>query len=403
MSSLFARHLRRLSTTVSGDTAAAISSSISASRALAKLRTEHDPDKVLKIYSSVSDHDSSLLSRRYAQDLTVKRLAVSQRFSDVETLIESRKSDPKIKEEAFLSTLIRSYGVAGMFDHALKTYDQINELGACRSSISFNALLAACNQCKLFERVPLLFDEMPVKYSVVPDKVSYGILVKAYCEMELPEKAMEVVKTMEEKRIEVTAVTLTTILNVLYKKGMADEAKGIWDEMVKKGCELDVAAYNVRAMHAHPGKPEDVKALIEEMIDAGLKPDTISYNYLMTSYCKNGMMDEAYEVYRGMEKKGCRPNPTTYRTLISYLCKNESFEKGYKVFKQSVKYHKIPDFETLQHLVQGLVKRNKTKDAKGLIRTVKKVFPATLNDWKKIEEELGLVSSPDSSKTSAIA
>ncbi|KAL9689821.1 hypothetical protein QQ045_010211 [Rhodiola kirilowii] len=394
MSSLFlARHLRRFCTTAS-DAAAAIPSSISASRALAKLRTEHDPDKVLKIYASVSDHDSSPLSRRYAQDLAVKRLAVSQRFSDIESLIESRKSEPKIKEEAFLSTLIRSYGVAGMFDHALRTYDEIEELGSRRSSISFNALLAAANQCKLYETVPKLFDEMPVKYGVIPDKVSYGILVKAYCQLGLTEKAMEIVKAMEEKRIEVTAVTLTTILNVLYKKGMVDEANRIWDEMVKKGCQLDVAAYNVRAMYLHGGKPEDVKALLEEMVEAGVKPDTISYNYLTTSYCKNEMLDEAYELYQGMDKKGCHPNPATYRTLIFYLCKNENFEKGYKVFKHSVKFHKIPDFETLRLLVQGLVKKKKIKDAKGLIRTVKKAFPASVNDWNKVEEEHGLLPKP---------
>ena len=67
--------------------------------------------------------------------------------------------------------------------------------------------------------------------------------------------------------------------------------------------------------------------------DVGLKPDTISYNYLMTCYCKNELMDEAQIVYDDLEKNGCNPNAATFRILIFYLCKKERYKTGYKVFK----------------------------------------------------------------------
>ncbi|XP_062001236.1 small ribosomal subunit protein mL103 (rPPR7) [Rosa rugosa] len=378
--------IRRLSTT-------AAQSSISISKAKSKLRSEHDPDKALEIYSSVSEHYSSPTSSRYAQDLAVRRLARSHRFADIESFIESHKNDPKIKQEPYLSTLIRSYGRAGMFEHALKTYDQMDQLGTPRSAISFNSLLTACNLSKQFDKVPQFFAEIPSKYGVSPDKVSYGILIKSFCEAGKPEKAIETVRMMEEKGIEVTAVTFTTIFNALYKKGNGEEADKLWYEMVEKGCEVDVAAYNVKIMYAHVnGSPEDVKALIEEIIGAGLKPDAISYNYLMTCYCRCGMMEEAEKVYRGLEVNKLNPNAATFRTLVFYLCKNEYFEKAYRVFKKSVEMHKIPDFNTLKFLAEGLMKKNMRKEAKGLIRTVKKKFPPNVvNAWKRVEESLGLV------------
>ncbi|KAK9284178.1 hypothetical protein L1049_023346 [Liquidambar formosana] len=406
------RHVRHLSnsaaaattttTTTTTTTAAAArsSSAISISRAKAILRTEHDPDKALEIYSSVSNHYTSPVSSRYAQDLTVKRLAKSRRFTDIENLIESHKKDPKITQEPFLCTLIRSYGRAGMFDHALKTFNQMDELGTPRSAISFNALLSACNQSKKFDQVPIFFSEIPEKYGFSPNKFSYGILVKSYCESGSPEKAISMLKEMEEKGIEVTTITFTTILDALYKKGKSDEAERLWDEMMKKGCSPDVAAYNVRIMFAHGRKPEDVKALMDEMSDLGLKPDTISYNYMMTCYCKSGMMEEAKKVYEELEGNGCNPNAATFRTLIYHLCRNEEFEKGYKIFKESVRLHKIPDFGTMRYLVEGLVKKKKLKETKELIRTVKKKFPANfLNAWKKLEEELGLATIDDSATT----
>ena len=336
------------------------------------------------------------MASRYAQDLTVRRLAKSHRFTDIESLIESRKSDPKIKQEPFLSSLIRSYGVAGMFDQAMQTYHQMDQLGAPRSSVSFNALLSACIQSKLYNKVPVLFDEISEKYRVFPDKVSYGILVKSYCEDGKPEKANEVLREMEKKGVEITTVVYTTVLNCLYSKGKNEEAERFWHAMVERGCELDAAVYNVKISNAVNQGPERVKELIEDMGNSGLKPDTISYNYLITSYCMTGMMDNAKKVFEGLEAYGCKANAATFRTLVFHLCKNGEYEKGYKVFKESVRVHRIPDFNTLKYLAEGLAEKKKMKEAKGLIRTMKKKFPPNLlNAWMKVEENLGLHSTEE--------
>ncbi|XP_059623707.1 small ribosomal subunit protein mL103 (rPPR7)-like [Cornus florida] len=399
-SSLAIRHVRHLSTTAAAATDAATATdaaAISISKAIAKLKTEFDPDKALEIYSSVSRHYTSPLSTRFIQEFTVKRLAKSHRFSDIETLIESHKNDPKITQEPYLSTLIRSYGIAGMFDHSLKTYNQMEELGTPRTTTSFNALLAACNQSKLFDQVPQLFEEMPQKFGFSPDKVSYGILVKSYCHSGSTDLAISRMKEMEEKGIEITAITFTTILHSLYKEGKSDEAERIWNEMMERGCSPDIAAYNVRIMHVHGGEPETVKGLIEDISNAGLKPDTITYNYLMTCYYKHGKLEEAEKVYQGMKGNGCHRNVSTFRILIYYLCKNGNHEKGYEVFKDSVKFHKVPDFNTLKPLVQGLVKKSKRKEAEDLIRTMKKKFPSNrLNAWKRLVEDLGLAAADSS-------
>ncbi|KAE8685991.1 Pentatricopeptide repeat-containing protein [Hibiscus syriacus] len=396
MSCIRLSQLRRFSTTTNA-VAAVHLSSISVSQAKNKLRTEYDPDKALEIYSSVSKNYSSPASSRYAQDLTVRRLANSRRFSEIESFLESHKTDPKISQEPFHSTLIRSYGIAGMLDHAIKTFHQMDQFGTPRSTISFNTLLSACNHSKQFDKVPQLFDEIPKKYNgVSPDKVSYGILIKAYCEAGHPDKGLEVLREMERKSVEVTTVTFTTILNGLYKKGKTKEAEKLWMEMMKTGCELDVAAYNVRISNFQDGDPEKMKELIDEMSSLGLKPDTISHNYLMTCYFKRGMLDEAKKVYERLESNGCNPNAATFRTMVFYLCLNGLYEQGYRVLKESVRLNKIPDFNTLKPLAEGLVKKKKIKDAKGLIRTVKKNFPPNfLNAWTKLEKELRLVSCSD--------
>lgn len=377
-------HLRHFSTT-------APPSSISVSQARAQLRTEYDPDKALEIYSFVSKHQSSTTASRYAQELTIRRLAKSHRFSEIESLLESHKKDPKITEEPFLSNLIRSYGVAGMLDHSIKTFHQMEELKTPRSAFSFNALLMACVDSRQYDKALQLFDEIPQRYNISPDDISYGTLLKSYCEAGLPEKALEELSKIREKGVSVTTVMFSTVLNAFCKKGKIEEADNLWDEMLKSGCELDITAYNVRLMCLQNGKPERMREFMSEMSDSGFKLNSISYNYLMTCYFKNGMLEEAMKVYEEeMGGNGCNPNASTFRTMVFYLNKNEEYLKAYKVFKQSVRANKMPDFNTLKHLARGLVKQDKKKEAKELIRTVKKKFPPhMLVAWGKVQEELG--------------
>ncbi|XP_052118689.1 pentatricopeptide repeat-containing protein At4g36680, mitochondrial [Arachis duranensis] len=380
--------LRRLCTTTDAAT-------ITISRAKSQLRSEFDPDKALQIYSSVSKHYSSPVTSRYALDLTIRRLAKCRRHSDIVDLIESQKSDPKVASEPFLSTLIRSYGIADMFDRALQTYHQMDTFGTPRTSVSFNALLTACVNCALYHNAPHLFDEIPKQYGVVPDKVSYGILAKSFCRIGDPAKALQVLKDAQGNGVVITAVTYTTILDVLFRKGKIDEAEKLWRLMEETGC-VDVTAYNMKLKFLTAGGgglPEKVNGLIDEMVKARFMPDTISYNYLMTCYFKNGMVEEAKKVYDGLRGKQCRPNAATFRTVVYFLCRNEDFEGGYRVFKESAKVNKIPDFNTMKILVEGLVKKGKKKEAEELIRTVKKRFPCNmLNAWAKVERNLNLVS-----------
>ncbi|CAN8328110.1 unnamed protein product [Cochlearia groenlandica] len=414
-SRLSLRYVRRFTTatgeaittveaTTTVEAAAPFPSTISFSKAKTILRKVHDPDKALEIYSNVSDNFTSSVSSHYAQELTIRRLAKSNRFSDIEALIESHKNDPRIKEEPFYSTtLIRSYGRASMFDHAMRAFEQMDHYKTPRSSLSFNALLTACLNSQKFDKVHQLFDEIPQRYNntIIPDKISYGILIKSYCDSGSPQKAIEIMRQMNCKGMEVTTISFTTVLSSLYKTGELELAESLWEEMVKKGCELDNAAYNVRIMSVHKESHERVNELIDEMISIGLKPDTISYNYLMMSYCEKGMLDEAKKVYEGLRGNKCAPNAATFRTLIVHLCSSGLYEQGYAIFKKSVHMRKIPDFDTLKRLVVGLVKKKKIDDAKGLIRTAKKKFPPSLDAWKKLEEELGLYSKTDASSPSS--
>ncbi|KAF8393732.1 hypothetical protein HHK36_019930 [Tetracentron sinense] len=132
-----------------------------------------------------------------------------------------------------------------------------------------------------------------------------------------------------------------------------------------------------------------MKIMKETGCMSGRSHGTISKErHLLTCYCKHGMIEEA-KVYGGLEENACAPNAMNFQTFLQYLCRNEDFDMGFEVFKESVRRDKIPDFETMKHLVEGLVKNSKLKEAKRLIKMVNRKFPTNfLNAWKKLEMEL---------------
>ncbi|CAA0839576.1 Pentatricopeptide repeat-containing protein -mitochondrial [Striga hermonthica] len=386
--------IRRFSTAATSSAA-----KLTISQTKKRLRNTHDPDEVLKIYSSFAATNdladsSTFAATRFFQELAVGRLVKSQRFSDIKNFLESHKSNPQIAQEPFVSSIIRSYGVAGMFENAVNTYNEMDDLGSPRTSLSLNSLLYACVHSKVFDRVPVYFEEYPLKFGFEPDNYAYAMLIKAYCEMGSPEMGMEKLRDMEEKGMKPCVVCFSTILDGLYKKGSVNEAEKFWTEMVNgKGILPDVGCYNVRLSHIQEGNLEAVKALLEDMENDGIKPNTITYNYLITCYCVNGMMDEAMKVYHDdlLKAKGHNPNSTTFRTLVFHLCKNKRFVTACKVFKKSVHMGKIPDFNTLKYLVEGLAKNGHMDEAKGMVQTMNKKFhPNLLKAWDKIANELGL-------------
>lgn len=391
-------HLRRLSTiTSSGGAQSSDAQSpptvsiISVSAAKSRLRREFDPDKALAILSSLPSNPSP--SSRFAFDLAVRRLVRSGRLSDIQSLLRSRLlNSSSSSHEPFLASLILSYGTGRMLDDALSLFEDLPSLGSPRTVISFNALLSACIKAKLPARAPTLFFDLSEKHSIVPDNISYSILIKSLFLSGNSDKALETLKVMEDKGMEITAITYTTVLDSLYKEGFFEEAEKLWTTMLEKGCVPDLPAYNVkvsyRALH---GKPEEVLRLIEEMETAGLKPDTITLNYLMTSYCNAKQYEDAKKVYKSMKGKNRRPNAATYKKLLPCLYENGDLDWGLEVFKDSVRCHKIPDFQTMKGFVERLVKASRVEDAKSVITKVRKSFPENLlGGWKALEKELGL-------------
>uniref|UniRef100_A0A0E0JZG3 Pentacotripeptide-repeat region of PRORP domain-containing protein n=1 Tax=Oryza punctata TaxID=4537 RepID=A0A0E0JZG3_ORYPU len=135
---------------------------------------------------------------------------------------------------------------------------------------------------------------------------------------------------------------------------------------------------------------------------AGVKPDTITYNFLMTSYCKHGKMESAKELYRSLGEKRCSANAATYKHMMAELCAHGDLDGVLEIFKESFRGNKVPDFRTMSGLAEGLTNVGRVAEAKNVVAKMKKKFPEQLlSGWMKLEKELGLNSDSGDAGTRA--
>ncbi|WOG85265.1 hypothetical protein DCAR_0104453 [Daucus carota subsp. sativus] len=299
---------------------------------------------------------------------TVYRLAAAKQFNLIQDILEHQKQFDSITDERFTVRLISLYGKAGMFDNASKLFDEMPELKCERTVISFNALLAACVNCKKFDKLEALFRDLPGQLGIKPDRVSYNTLIKSYCVMGSVELAVGVIELMESKGLAPDLITFNTIFDALYRNKKMDDAEKLWVLMESKNVIANVRSYNpkLRALVADERISEAVE-LIEEMRAKGVMPDIYSFNALIQGYCFEKNLEQAKRWYGELAKCDVSPDRMTYEIMLPFVCDIADFDYAFQLCKDVLNSKHRVSMSVIQRVVDGLATDLKSEEAEVLV------------------------------------
>uniref|UniRef100_A0A7I4FRH7 Pentacotripeptide-repeat region of PRORP domain-containing protein n=1 Tax=Physcomitrium patens TaxID=3218 RepID=A0A7I4FRH7_PHYPA len=96
------------------------------------------------------------------------------------------------------------------------------------------------------------------------------------------------------------------ILGAYANQGKWQAAQPILECMVQRGCEPDIATFNLIAYaRCKDGLPPGMaSALLKEIERAGLRPNATTYNTLVHGCITNNIITEAKEIVKEMEQRG---------------------------------------------------------------------------------------------------
>ncbi|RAL43234.1 hypothetical protein DM860_015124 [Cuscuta australis] len=322
--------------------------------ALIKLKKERDPHKLFNLFRE-NAQNKLVIENRFAFIVAVSRLAGAGRFDYIQTLLEEQKALPQGRREGFMVRIIMLYGSVGMMKNAINTFYDMHLYGCQRTVKSLNAALKVLTLSRDSEAIEKFLRDVSLKFDIRLDILSLNIIVKAFCEMGIPDKAYLLMVQMEMKGINPDVVTYTTLISFFYKINRVEISNGLWNLMVLKGCTPNIATYNVRIQYlVKRERPWDAIKLLRLMHKVRINADEITCNLVIKGLCRAGFLDMAIRVYSTMHGHGLKPNDQIYQTMIHYLSKAGNFDLAYSLCKDSMSKKWFPSVDSIIILLKGL-------------------------------------------------
>jgi len=114
---------------------------------------------------------------------------------------------------------------------------------------------------------------------VAPDETLCTVLIKAYGRNKQADKALDVLRMMEEANLRPDITSMNTAMAVCGWRNRLDDARRLfYQELPRLGLSPDLVTYNIFLnIHARRGLWPEALSTFEQMKASKIKPDVVSY------------------------------------------------------------------------------------------------------------------------------
>ncbi|KAA8536766.1 hypothetical protein F0562_029244 [Nyssa sinensis] len=222
----------------------------------------------------------------------------------------------------------------------------------CFSSIRIG-IIELYTSCERMEEAKKVFDAMPHR-----DVIVWNLMIRGFCKTGDVEMGLCLFRQMRERSI----VSWNSMISSLAQSSRDGEALDLFCEMRDDGFEPDEATVvTILPVCARLGAADVGEWIHSYSKSKGLYWNAISVgNALVDFYCKCGILETAFDVFKDMPQK----NMVSWNALISGLAFNGKGEEGVDLFEEMIDKGVKPNdatfvavFSCCVHL--GLVQRGR--------------------------------------------
>ncbi|KAL2462721.1 Pentatricopeptide repeat-containing protein [Forsythia ovata] len=256
---------------------------------------------------------------------------------------------------------------------------------------------------------PLLWDflvEMKRAESFEISQEIFWVVFRAYSRANLPADAIRAFNNMADFGIRPCVDDLDQLLYILCKKKHVKHAQDVFDR-VKGDFTLTLKTYSILIRGwGEIGESSNAQRLFDEMLERGCGMDLLAWNSMLDALCKGQKVNEAYELFRGMRHKGLEPDAYTYSIFIRASCEANNLHSAFRVLDSMRKYDLVPNVFTYNCIIKKLCMNAKVDEACELLDEMieRRVNPDTWSyntilafhcDHNEVNKALKLISRMD--------
>ncbi|CAN4076553.1 unnamed protein product [Withania somnifera] len=114
-----------------------------------------------------------------------------------------------------------------------------------------------------------------------------------------------------------TVRTRTKLMNTVLERGRPEEARLIFDSLIKEGHKPSLITYTtLLAVLTVQKRFNYIHSIMSEVQESGMKRDPVFFNAVVNAFSESGNMEEAMKTFLQMKKSGIKPAISTFNTLI---------------------------------------------------------------------------------------
>ncbi|XP_074581099.1 pentatricopeptide repeat-containing protein At2g29760, chloroplastic-like [Curcuma longa] len=219
------------------------------------------------------------------------------------------------------NTLIDYYGRRGSVEHARKIFEEMTS----HNIVTLNAMITTYAKASDLVSARRIFDTMPVR-----DLISWSSMITGYSQANHFSKALSLFRQMQKAtNIQPDEVVIASVLSACAHLGALGLGRWLHDYMRKNNIRVDIyAANSLIDMYSKCGSIMDAFEVFRGMD----KRDTMSWNIIMLGLATNGYAGRVLQVFSDMLSEGFRPNDGSFLGILVACAHSGAVEEGLKYF-----------------------------------------------------------------------
>ncbi|OIT30326.1 PREDICTED: pentatricopeptide repeat-containing protein At3g62890-like [Nicotiana attenuata] len=254
------------------------------------------------------------------------------------------------------NALIHMYSTCGDVTAAQRLFDTSSHL----DQISWNSMISGYLKCGSLEKARELFDCMPEK-----DVVSWTTMISGYAQHDYFSETLALFQEMLHADNKPDETTLVSVLSACTHLSALDQGKWIHAYIRKNGLKVNIILGTTLVdMYLKCGCVENALEVFNGMEEKGVS----SWNALILGLAMNGQVEKSLAVFQEMKECGVTPNEVTFVAVLGACRHMGLVEEGRSYFDSMTRYYSVePNIKHYGCMVDLLGRAGLLKEAETLI------------------------------------
>ncbi|CAL5355787.1 hypothetical protein CsSME_00044556 [Camellia sinensis var. sinensis] len=290
------------------------------------------------------------------------------KVEEVMSLYERGRASGWKPDPIAFSVLAKMFGEAGDYDGIRYVLQEMRSLGVERNLVVYNTLLEAMGKTGKPGLARSLFEEM-VESGVSPNEKTLTALVKIYGKARWARDALELWERMRSNGWPMDFILYNTLLSMCADLGLEEDAERLFEDMMRlEHCRPDSWSYTAMLnIYGSGGRVDKAMELFEEMPKRGVELNVMGCTCLIQCLGRAKRIDDLVRVFEVSIERGIKPDDRLCGCLLSVVSYCEEGKDINKVLSllqhanpQLVAFIKLlreekTSFETIREEFRGIL------------------------------------------------